>query len=134
MNTLGRAALVLLAVGVVGVAFQGRQPSTYSNVDNEKRTATYAAVEFGKAAIRRQLRDPSSANFGIVNAYNDRKYKMKNVTAVCGEVNAKNAFGGYTGMKQFVYVVEPIITAFDNDDDNSKFVDLWNALCAGKHV
>jgi hypothetical protein len=133
MNTFGRAVLALLAVGAVGVAFQGQKSPTSSGADNEKRAATYAAVVFGKAAIQRQLRDPSSASFGKVDAYTDRKYKTKSVTAVCGEVNAKNGFGGYTGMKKFVYVAEPNVTTLDNDDDNSKFVDLWNALCSGRH-
>lgn len=111
-----------------------RELTPSEKTEKEKRSTTYAAVEFGKVAVQRQLRDPSSANFGKVNAYADRKYKTKSVTVVCGEVNAKNAFGGYTGMKQFVYVVEPSVTALDSDGDNSRFVDLWNALCAGKHT
>jgi hypothetical protein len=30
-------------------------------------------------------------------------------------------------------IAETSAIEFNNDRDNSKFVDLWNRLCAGKH-
>jgi hypothetical protein len=50
-----------------------------------------------KNAIRRNLKDPESAQFTDV-----RIYQGGNV--VCGSVNAKNAYGGYVGARDFVYI------------------------------
>ncbi len=64
----------------------------------------YSAVE---SAVSESLLDPQSAQFSklkIVDRVNeDKSSSMK----VCGYVNAKNSFGGYTGNKgfyAFVYV------------------------------
>lgn len=43
-------------------------------------------------AVRAQLRDPQSAQFTNV-----RKSRL----AICGEVNSKNAYGGYAGAERF---------------------------------
>jgi hypothetical protein len=45
------------------------------------------------------LKDPASAQFGRI--FDGRGLVGK--ATVCGEVNAKNGFGGYTGMRPFVY-------------------------------
>ena len=47
-----------------------------------------------KEAVKSKLRDPSSAEFKAVGGSGD---------VACGYVNAKNAFGGYTGFKKFAY-------------------------------
>lgn len=49
------------------------------------------AAETKVAAL---LRDPVSAQF--------RGVEVRKSGAVCGEVNAKNGFGGYVGFKEFV--------------------------------
>jgi hypothetical protein len=48
------------------------------------------------------MRDPDSVKFRNLfegNGLSGRK-------TVCGEVNAKNGFGGYTGMKPFIYFAD----------------------------
>jgi len=52
-----------------------------------------------RRAIIRTLKDPDSARFGRI--FEGREVVGK--TTICGEVNAKNGFGGYTGMTPFVY-------------------------------
>lgn len=47
--------------------------------------------------VKSQLSDPESAQFRNVHEGVERK----NGWIVCGEVNAKNKFGGYTGFKKF---------------------------------
>lgn len=51
--------------------------------------------------VERVLKDPDSARFGrkVVVEAGEAK-----VPAVCGEVNAKNSFGGYTGMTAYLVV------------------------------
>jgi hypothetical protein len=51
-----------------------------------------------KRAVVRDLKDPMSAVFGDVYR---RRYAV-----VCGGVNAKSSYGGYTGMTAFVYEIE----------------------------
>lgn len=53
-----------------------------------------AAVQNG---IKRKLKDPDSAKFGAMNAG-----RLTDRTVVCGWVNAKNSYGGYTGMEPYI--------------------------------
>jgi hypothetical protein len=56
-------------------------------------------VADAKKVAANALRDPSSAQFRNVKAVtNDLG------AAVCGEINGKNAFGGYAGFQDFVVV------------------------------
>jgi hypothetical protein len=74
-----------------------------------------ALVSKAKEAIREQMKDPASVEFRnvILNAKSG---------AVCGEVNAKNSFGGYTGFTQFafgsdgsIHIVPSTISSADFD-------------------
>lgn len=47
--------------------------------------------------VSNQLRDPDSAQFRNVRAIG-----TKDTLYVCGEVNARNSFGGYTGHVPFI--------------------------------
>jgi hypothetical protein len=52
-----------------------------------------------RRAIIRILKDPDSAKFGTL-------FERPAKRIVCGEVNSKNSYGGYTGMTPFVYFNE----------------------------
>lgn len=52
-------------------------------------------LEAAKKALNKILKDPSSAQYQNVTVY---KYGV-----VCGEINAKNSMGGYTGFTRFIY-------------------------------
>src|SRR5258706_14786581 len=66
-------------------------------------------------AVRAELRDPNSAHFESV-VYHDG--------VVCGLVNAKNGYGGYSGNSRFIVVHRgpPIVETGDSD---SAFQGLW---------
>lgn len=49
--------------------------------------------------VKQQLKDPSSAQFR--NAFITTPADDTSQISYCGEVNAKNAYGGYTGFKPF---------------------------------
>jgi|KBSMisStaDraftv2_1062788.scaffolds.fasta_scaffold842649_2 hypothetical protein len=52
-----------------------------------------------KDAVLKELRDPSSAQ------WRDITYPIAgNSIDICGYVNAKNGFGGYTGFRRFRYM------------------------------
>ena len=55
-------------------------------------------ISLVQAAVVERLRDPDSARFDNVRISNG---------AVCGEVNARNGFGGYGEPMPFVGTVEP---------------------------
>lgn len=85
-----RAYFVLL----IGALISGCQTAPEPNQKFKQR---YDLTEADKSAIlsalRREVRDPSSVIAGDYNAGFDEK----GVASVCGWVNAKNGFGGYTG-------------------------------------
>jgi len=55
-----------------------------------------ATINAGKDAVKRTLKDPSSAEFT-----NLRIGAFEGGKLVCGNVNAKNSYGGYVGVKPF---------------------------------
>jgi len=59
---------------------------------------TEAQIKAVHEGVRKGLKDPESARFGDISAVNREGDKI----TVCGMANAKNSFGGYTGMKPFV--------------------------------
>ncbi|WP_420722498.1 hypothetical protein [Hwanghaeella sp. LZ110] len=56
-----------------------------------------AKIEEAKAAVLSVLKDPESAQFRNVFITTPTQG-----TAVCGEVNAKNSYGGFTGFQYFI--------------------------------
>jgi hypothetical protein len=52
-------------------------------------------------AVKLLLRDPDSAQFRY--RYNDMEV-FPDIGVVCGEVNSRNAYGGYAGFEDFAYV------------------------------
>jgi hypothetical protein len=67
--------------------------------------------------VKSILRDPDSAKFrGIVQRNG----------MICGYVNARNGFGGYTGYKEFTISR----TRIRLNDGSRSFMDEWNSTCA----
>lgn len=68
-----------------------------SAAHDDRRPAAAIADPFAaaRAAVVASLKDPDSARFG--------SFSHGKGSAVCGLVNARNAAGGYTGARAFVY-------------------------------
>ena len=64
----------------------------YAAPSKPSKEADAAKVQVVKMSIAKSLKDPDSAKF--------RGVKLKWGT-VCGEVNAKNSYGGYAGYRRF---------------------------------
>lgn len=88
--------------------------------DREVQIST--KVLAAKAAVTKILRDPESAKFGKVG------YREPGI--VCGFVNAKNGFGGYTGEKSFISLGTPELTWLEGQSKD--FQRIWNERCATK--
>lgn len=71
-------AVVILGLGVLYIASSGSNN-----------------VLLAKAAVESVLKDPSSVQYRNISEYYP--------ASVCGEFNARNAMGGYTGFKIFIF-------------------------------
>ena len=93
-------------------------PSAPQTPEYQKIKISNATLQEVRGAVRKKLKDPSSAKFGPYRslAYTEvetdgiSKIAGQKVTAVCGKINAKNSYGGYTGEKLFL--------AEKRDDEN----------------
>ncbi len=82
-------------------------------------------IKAAKDAISKDMKDPNSTQFRDI-----KQYKYGTFDVVCGEVNAKNSYGAYTGFKPFVVIDKaPFL---QNKDNVEKFVPMQNMFCQNK--
>lgn len=81
--------VVLVLLSVLVSACGNSEPSQAA------KEASYIALNQDR--IKGRLKDPASAEFR-----NSFVSNAIGAPVVCGEVNAKNSFGGYTGFQRFV--------------------------------
>ena len=90
-------------IGVlVLLTLYGCQSTTVSNTPRNPITLNEEQIAIVKEGIKRSLKDPNSADFGAMKAADTDK---KGIVHVCGTVNAKNSFGGYSGQSPYVGVL-----------------------------
>ncbi|MEP0189758.1 MAG: hypothetical protein ABJP70_01220 [Erythrobacter sp.] len=82
-------------------------------------------VTASQQGVRSRLKDPDSAEFRNVGYYSGGS---EGASAVCGEVNAKNSFGGFTGFERFVALGEDI-AFLESDVEASEFATVWQGVC-----
>jgi len=75
-------------------------------------------------AVRANLRDGASAQFGETAAYRSRA----GLIIVCGTVNAKNAFGGYPGPQRFIRIGHSDAVLLEETGQEG-FEGVWNLSC-----
>lgn len=84
------------------------------------REALY--VDAMKDKIRAQLKDPTSSEFRGVFFSETGGAKV-----VCGEVNSKNAFGGYTGFQRFIAGGKLVF--LEEDTGAETMTSTWHRFC-----
>jgi hypothetical protein len=95
------------------------------------KVAVPAAAAKLKRALKAQmvdsLRDPESAR-----VERDRLYLGDdgNTVSLCGLVNAKNAFGGYSGKKLFVSTSTGMVLIEGAEGVVAGFSEVWETWCA----
>lgn len=72
-----------------------------------------------REAVKNNLKDPESAQFRNETIIG---------TSACGEVNAKNSYGGYVGFKRYLFASNGA-AAIDGDENNLLFQGWWEANC-----
>lgn len=74
-----------------------------------------------KNAVKENLKDPESATFRKLFLVKNQKGE-----AVCGEVNAKNSYGGYVGFQPFVSSGYSYgVSIYREDLPESKYIKSW---------
>jgi len=86
-----RTVMVYLC-SVLWLAGCDKGPGKASTESSEDRL-----IRMAKEAVTKNLKDPSSADF--------RNVRWVSGGDVCGEVNAKNSFGGYAGFQRFSWTI-----------------------------
>jgi hypothetical protein len=116
------AALVLWALIHL---LTGGQDLTIDSASSEQEQQRMLWVEQAKESVRAQLKDADSAEFRGVAV---REYK--GAPLVCGEVNAKNSFGGYGGYQQFVFAGS-MGTFLAEHMQPGEMTKVWSEFCSG---
>jgi hypothetical protein len=80
-----------------------------------------------RTAVENSLRDPSSAEFNAMTIAYLKGDQFDFPYYVCGNVNAKNDFGGYGGQRSFiVYILVPRLSGHSPIVDWRSTKDLWS--------
>ena len=100
---------IILLAFVVGLVGCGK-----SEAEKAKAKAEMTEIKvnrLGRERVQQFLKDADSAKF-------------RNEVAYCGEVNAKNGFGAFTGFKKYIAASEQIVI-MDGDIPAAQFNELW---------
>lgn len=73
------------------------------------------------------LRDPDSAQFSDSVVRDGKGPRV-----VCGYVNSRNGFGGYTGNTMWIVVEDLRQAVINQPGQEHEFARLWNKYCASK--
>lgn len=138
---MSRGKKILIGLGVIGFigAFLPKSPGDQAPATPADSAAVRAKEEAdslrradfdirvnAKEAMRQRLKDPESAKFQNVTVH-----RYSGHAVACGEVNAKNGFGGYGGFEEFLYVGGVAMT---RNDGEAAFVKSWNSSCVPPKV
>ena len=109
------------------------KPSKFASLDKfdapetEFDSETATKVYLLEQVITKNMKDPESAKF---QNWHYVKASKKLPATFCGQVNAKNSFGGYTGFKHFYITTDKMDFAID--DGSNEFVNKFNKYCVLK--
>lgn len=117
---MNKKFLIFIAVVILFMAFVFFYPKNKIDDAPVNTNISSSLVEIGQLAVLKSLKDPDSAKFGY-------SYQGKDRFTLCGTVNAKNGYGGYTGETRFIYSLENGQLVFD--DGNGEFSESWVSMC-----
>ena len=76
-------------------------------------------------AVLARLKDPGRAEFRNVHFYSG-----SGAPIACGEVNARNSFGGYTGFMRFIAKGPSALAVLESDMESpAEMTRAWKQLC-----
>jgi hypothetical protein len=111
-NLWVRSVKLLTPLIISCVATIASNPSAAAPKREAKRASAPAQVsmsdqllKLAKEGVREKMKDPESANFRNLAIHTGSESPMPGRFYVCGEVNSKNAYGGYAGFTQFFSMI-----------------------------
>lgn len=137
-NGLGCIAVVVGMILAVSMCSSGKkatesgsEAANATTEDTDSEANPYADVGRqslwivrSKDAIRQRLKDPDSAQFRNVRFYSGGPSPV-----ACGEVNAKNAFGGYGGFERFVASGTKLAFVASDMTSPAEMDKVWKQMC-----
>lgn len=106
------------ATPIFGEAYERRlSDDRYLDAARKEKVEEMNNISRGEIRMKESLKDPSSAEI--------RNSRIGSSGVVCGQVNAKNSFGAYTGYKNYIQIGG--ITSVD--DGTSSFEQSWDKYC-----
>ena len=102
---------------VLGALLCGAVIAGCGDSGNSERMQEIKVQRVVQGFVKANLKDPDSAEF-------------RNQRGMCGEVNAKNSFGGYNGFKRFMAASEELVVIEgDGLMEPSEFEKAWSQMC-----
>ena len=132
MRKLLIIGLFLLGLGALGATNappdSRQQPTAAAGSINAPNITEAVLISRAQRGVRDMLRDPDSAKFRNVRL--SRGMNDVSGPVVCGEVNARNGFGGYTGYGRFFSVGTNGFSVMEYGETSREgFIRLWNDWC-----
>jgi hypothetical protein len=106
--------LAITIIGLLALAACGKTAEQKLHEENVTLTA------LGEKYVREKVLDPGQAQF--------RNQFVGKGGGACGEVNAKDAFGGYIGYQRYISVARDL-TLLAQDVSPAEFDAQWQQLC-----
>jgi hypothetical protein len=88
--------------------------------EQKQREEAATLTSMGEKYVREKVLEPAQAQF--------RNQFIGKGGAPCGEVNAKDAFGGYIGFQRYISVARDL-TLLAQDVAPAEFETQWQQLC-----
>lgn len=111
------AKLAFALVAAVAFAYWATGGASRKSADENPGVQEVRQQRKARELVTARLKDPESAQF-------------RNQAGICGEVNAKNSFGGYTGFKRFIAKSDALV--FQEGDGAmpvADFQQVWSEVC-----
>ena len=120
MTVLSHVVSLALVAGPCGT------PAQAADKKLAKQTADQALMTSLRNQLLQRLKDAESARFrGEFLSLSESVDAP--VKSLCGEVNAKNSYGGYAGFKRYVVNVDGLVSI--EGQDGASFSYVWPVWC-----
>jgi hypothetical protein len=122
MNKANQTTFLLLVLSIVVFSWLQNDETAERDKDDESVNAA-KYIYHHEQRIKDQLKDRDSAEFRGVYVS-----KASGHPVVCGYVNAKNSFGGYSGFQRFISA--GTIQVLASNMTQEEMDKTWKLLCA----
>lgn len=116
-----RAVLVVAVLGAVVLLVTRPAQGPAALPAKTDQPSEYAVIRVGQRAVESRLKDADSAKF--------RNQFVGKSGVPCGEVNARNGFGGYNGFKRYI-ASGGGVSVIEGEVPDDQFEASWQRLCA----